>query len=287
MARKTDQKGANRVSETIVLLGFVAALAYIALAYRLVCRPRGHPGKDVRQKAQFHSIEAAIELFNNEFEGYPPSDANDLVGQPYCGAMKLAEALMGQDMLGFHGDSVFRADGKDANGIAELYRPVKNRQELQLRRGPYLPPESADSPTLAQIYGQKNTGSFGPNSRVLCDEYPRKHKTGLKAGMPVLYYKADTSKAAHDIDNPDNPENIYDYRDNHALLALGVPGEPDKKHPMFADPKLFYRITRSDKVTATVRPFRPDTFILISAGPDGLYGTKDDICNFEFNFPDE
>jgi len=35
-----------------------------------------------------------------------------------------------------------------------------------------------------------------------------------------------------------------------------------------------------------VRPFRADTYILISAGKDGLYGTKDDICNFEFTFPE-
>lgn len=232
-------------------------------------------------------MEAALELYNNKFDGYPPSDANDPTGRPYCGAMKLAEALMGQDVLGFHRDSVFRADGKDANGIAELYRPVKNRQELQLRRGPYLPPESADCLSLVQIYGHRNTGPFDPNSRVLCDEYPRKHKTGPKAGMPVLYYKADTSKTAHDVNDPDNPDNIYDYRDNHALLALGVPGEPEKKHPMFADPKLFYKITRSDMATGASRPFRADTYILISAGPDGLYGTKDDICNFEFKFPEE
>ena len=31
---------------------------------------------------------------------------------------------------------------------------------------------------------------------------------------------------------------------------------------------------------ATIRPMNPDTFILISAGKDGLYGTDDDINNF-------
>jgi len=236
-------------------------------------------------------MEAAIELFNNAFDGYPPSDANDFTGKPYCGAMKLAEAFMGQDMVGFHSDSVFRADGKDANGVAELYLPpgvsYNRTMDLTSRKGPYLPPESADSPTLAQIYGPGNTGPFDPNSRVLCDVFRHKYKTGLKAGMPVLYYKADTSKTAHDIDNPDNPDNIYDYRDNHALLALGVPGDPAAKHPLFADPKLFYKITKSDKIVTAVRPFRADTYILISAGKDGLYGTRDDICNFEFTFPEE
>jgi hypothetical protein len=33
----------------------------------------------------------------------------------------------------------------------------------------------------------------------------------------------------------------------------------------------------------TIRPMNPDTFILISAGKDGVYGTGDDIADFEFN----
>jgi len=28
------------------------------------------------------------------------------------------------------------------------------------------------------------------------------------------------------------------------------------------------------------RPYRADSFILLSAGPDALYGTPDDILNF-------
>ena len=103
-----------------------------------------------------------------------------------------------------------------------------------------------------------------------------------RGGMPILYYKANTSKTAHDINDPNNPENIYNYRDNQALLALGVPGNPDKKHPLFENPKIFYQITKNTKVSGPSRPYRVDTFILLSAGPDGLYGTKDDIANFDF-----
>ena len=35
--------------------------------------------------------------------------------------------------------------------------------------------------------------------------------------------------------------------------------------------------------TARVRvvPFRKDSFLLISAGQDGVYGTKDDVTNFD------
>ena len=32
------------------------------------------------------------------------------------------------------------------------------------------------------------------------------------------------------------------------------------------------------------RPYRADSYILISAGYDGLYGTRDDICNFDWKY---
>lgn len=229
-----------------------------------------------RQRRQFHSMDAALELFNNTFGGYPPSDATDLSGTPYCGAMKLCEAVMGRDLLGFDSNSILRADGKDAEG-KDLYDPC----DLSARRGPYLPPESVDAVALVDIYGKSNTGPFPENVLVLCDMFVRKLETGNKMGMPILYYKANTSKTAHDVENPDNPENIYDYRDNHALAGLGVPGQPGKKHPLFSDPKIFYEMTRNKKVKTKAAPCNADSFILISAGLDGLYGTKDDVVNFD------
>ena len=37
---------------------------------------------------------------------------------------------------------------------------------------------------------------------------------------------------------------------------------------------------RDPKISSPKRPYNPDTYILISAGPDGYYGTADDIHNF-------
>ena len=50
---------------------------------------------NVRQTAQLHAIDAALELFSNDFHGSPPSRAVDDANRPYCGAMKLAEARWG------------------------------------------------------------------------------------------------------------------------------------------------------------------------------------------------
>ncbi|MBL7186604.1 MAG: hypothetical protein ISS70_09780 [Phycisphaerae bacterium] len=83
------------------------------------------------------------------------------------------------------------------------------------------------------------------------------------------------------MDDPNNPDNIYNYKDNHTLLALGVRGKPGQKHPLHEDPKIFYEISRDDRANGPSKPHRADTFILLSAGPDGLYGTADDITNFD------
>jgi hypothetical protein len=233
------------------------------------------------QKNQFHSIEVALELFRADFNSFPDSGPIDTATppQPYCGAMKLAEAMMGQDLLGFHPDSIFRSDGQDGSG-RDLYPVNPYDYNLKARKELYLPPELANAYKLQDLYA--NTAGFKKDSIVLCDIYSRiiHRGTGKRIGMPILYYKADTSKTAHNLDNPDDPNNIYNYRDNHALLGLGAPREPNVKQPLFTDPKIFYEMTKDYKVTAQSRPYRADSFILISAGYDGLYGTKDDIVNF-------
>jgi len=220
---------------------------------------------DIKQCAHFAAISAALELHANDCDGYPPSDANDLSGVPYCGAMKLAEAIMGQNLFGFHPESVFRADGLDAAGSLDLYPDNVDalRQDgldanLRVRRGPYLLPENANAHRLLDVYGKGRTGPFDGNLFVLCDTYIRKRPSGVKTGMPILYYRADPNGMTHDVDDPDNPANIYDKR--------------------------FYTNTQSDKIVTQAKPYNTDSFIFISAGYDGLYGTADDICNFDWKY---
>ena len=276
-------------SFTKVLLALLATLFGLCLVlwvtWRYVARP---PFVFVKQNVQLLTIDTVLELFKSDFGHYPPSDALDQDGKPYCGAMKLCEAAIGKDLMGVHPDSIFRSDGTDgkgtmlyldANDLSKLSKGVY-WHDLSVRKGPYLTPENANACRLRDLYG--DVGSFDANSYVLCDMYKTTVNvtTDKKIGMPVLYYKADRSKTAHDLNDPNNPQNIYNYRDNHALLALGVPGKPGQKHPLFENPKIFYEMTRNYKAAKVSKPVRADTYILLSAGKDGLYGTKDDIPNF-------
>jgi len=239
----------------------------------------------VQQKNQFHAIEVAQETFNVEWDGYPPSkDDGD-----YCGAMKLCEAMMGQDLLGFHPSSRFRKDGTiDGTPATQLYPTNPSEDNLKTRVGPYLKLDQANAYRLEDLY--YSYGPYDSRSFVLCDVYKKvTHRTNANlVGMPVLYYRADTGNTEHPTDNASigSADNIYHYQDNNALAALGMPWETlpasgGPQHNLVTNPlDYFYEKIKNEKITTTARPYRSDSYILLSAGFDGEYGTPDDIYNF-------
>lgn len=297
VANPASQRKAFTIVELLTVMSIIVIL--IGLLIPALNKVKQY-ATNVKQSAQFHSIDAAIELFNNEFDEYPDSGALDTqdTPQPYCGAMKLCEAIMGQDLLGVHANTVFRADGLDAAGRVlypdmSLLSTQEREDNLKARKGPYLQPENANAYRMADIYS--DTKTFRPETFVLCDVYGRRTASGLKTGMPILYYKANTAYSQHDpslaMTATDNGGNIYNYMDNESLLALGKPwdtsssGTPHKLSALSTDGvSRFYMNTQSDKITTTERPFNADKFILISAGYDGEYGTADDICNFDWKY---
>lgn len=276
--------------------------------------------KKVVQKKQFNSIDVSLEMYEAEHGEYPDSSATDGDGQSYCGAMKLAEAMVGQDQLGFHRKSLFKASLQDSQGNL-LYQipgnpPLPNLdQNLKMREGPYLPVEYANAQRMGDstggdyygIYEQLDYKPFEWYHLVLCDVYDRRIQgVGIKAGMPILYYKANpggkTNPQRYEdgTDNgftkADTDTNIYNYEDNDELVQLGAPWNPDTtfKHPMDGTVSegtstdgvgttetFYYRINNNEVAIEYGRPYKADSYILLSAGYDGEYGTGDDIFNFE------
>ena len=257
-------------------LAIVSVLAISVTVYYGVSALRS-PLQRVHQNAHIYAMTAGLELYRIAFEDYPPSDAYDAERMPYGGAQKLMEALLGEDGKGLHPDSQFSASGTDANGT-ELYLPsTPTPENLESRLAIHSNLKNVTYARLKDIYGQNRTDTITGEAFVICDAYKHRHVNRKKGAMPVLYYRAHLDRTAHDCNNPDNPNNIYDYRDNHALLGLGVPGKSEAVHPLYADPNLFYRMTQNK---TTGQPMRQDSYILWSAGYDGLYGTRDDVTNF-------
>jgi hypothetical protein len=216
----------------------------------------------------------------------------DAVGAQYCGAMKLAEAMAGQDGLGFHSDSTFKAD--DGSGDTELYPPSQGAppwpawyvQNLRNRKG-YLEGKDIQICSLDDLYVSKPGFTFTDEVALLCDVFRSvtNLNTHKRMGMPILYYKADSSKLLHDVNIPDDLDNIYNYKDNQQLLKLGLPWDTATMPPLYqvvGDPegKEFYKKTLDKSVLPIERPHNKDSYILISAGWDGIYGTRDDVFNF-------
>jgi hypothetical protein len=92
--------------------------------------------------------------------------------------------------------------------------------------------------------------------------------------MPILYYKAHTNASemakAYYSDDNSNFVNGHPIDDTGSILnSSGV-----------TLPK-FYNIIKNPNFTVNDRPYRSESYILISAGADGKYGTADDVMNFE------
>jgi len=298
ITKQSDKKAAFTIIELLTVMSIIIILIGLLVpSLNMVKRY----AKEVKQKAQFHSIDSAIELFNSEWDGYPPSNALDEAGEDYCGAMKLCEAMVGQDLMGFHPNSRFRKDLTDGRSPPILLYdkdPTSPADDpdatnLKLRKGPYLQIENANAYRLWHLYGAANIGDFsgdkGEYIFVLCDVYNRVKnvETGKGIGMPILYYKANTSNTIHDPNGTfptaagDNGY-IYNYLDNDELVKLPPPFNLTATHPLSGTGTNFYDITRDKRISIeTGRPYRPDSYILISAGFDGMYGTDDDIFNFE------
>jgi len=267
--------------------------------------------KETKQKAQLGSIDVGINLYKNDFGEYPPShgsnDPADSYKFSYCGAQTLAEAMFGQDLLGFHEESTYVNEGTN-NTLPNTSPPrlytfpgmtdPQRDASLSKRKEPYLDRTNIGVFTPRQIFNRNTYPSdyLVSDRYVICDVFTAVSRTikigGMektyKVGSPVLYFRANTSPENTELipylptDLPINHAmNIYNYRDNYFLIMLKSIAD-GKEHPLNGT---FYGYIGDRMIGNLTRPVRPDSFLLISAGSDGLYGTKDDICNFEPNLP--
>ncbi len=253
----------------------------------------------VKQKSQFHGIEIVLESFRTDFGDYPDSLYDSAVDPGYCGAQNLAEAIVGWDGFGVHPLSAFMSDGMndvDGDGTRELIYDVLGgingsngyvetaADNHRVRKGPYLELEAANAVKLGDLYPGA-VGTLDLDTYVLSDMFNKvTHRvTRKKTGMPILYYKADVSKVRHAA-IPGVP-NVYDVAQNEEIYKTDAPFGNNTRHPLDGQISLFYDRTANPDFPATAtsprRPYRSESFILHSAGRDGLYGTADDVYNFD------
>jgi len=294
--------------ELLIVLAIIALLVGLLVPALSTVR---NMARETKQKAQLTTIEMALAAFKNDYGDYPPSDpfswlADTQEAQNYCGSQKLAEALLGWDLLGFHPDSGWRADGTNRRPYRDpvntgvihppgqyfLYNP-NSAIDMDKRKGRYLELETANAFRLGSsapnvrdgLYA--DTGPLAPETFVLCDVFGSRkvmmpNGTTAQAGVPILYYKANISgKQILDIYHMADNDYLVFIKEQADLLEnpLG-PGERPPRNPLAGDVGWFENYIADPRVTARPWPYKPDSYILISAGADGLYGTPDDITNF-------
>ena len=308
---KTERKifGFTIVELLTVMAVIAMLMGLLVPALNLVRRL----AKDTNQRAEFHSIDVALETYVNEGENqpYPASKALVTSSKYTVGAQRLTEALLGRDLVGLDPNTSW--DAKLDEDKTDVYASKAKGSSQSLinaslarRQGPYLNPGNAEAFQVGQLFTSTSItsnvydGSKAP-APVLTDVYRVKKvvsngRTSM-AGTPILYYRANVSSLTfpdvNDHTTLPTPDcnDIYCSRDNDELLALGQVQDQTLDQYFYSgytdlvtNPDggwIFYNAITNKQIAGKARPYNMTSYILISAGPDGIYGTRDDICNFK------
>jgi len=304
--------------ELLVVIAVIALL--ITLLVPAVGKVRIQ-AKIAAQKTALNAITLGLDMFRKDWGTYPKSEiALALKIYPTSGGMgarhtdvgahHLAEAMFGLDLLGYQEDNWYEVSAKRGVPIVRN----DNGQPIPTKRAdPYVSIESIKIGRMTDDGAQPR--NFSPSvsaraawlneNRVIMDVF------NASKPRPVLYFRAHTNERLI--------HNIYRYEDNEYIIGPGTfdmvsdittyldPDDPST-HPKYWNEDgnevtqplknfeyyLWDQRTgvttkpptaagyRADKfASGAARPYKRDSFILMTAGPDGDYGTEDDVCNFQ------
>ena len=315
--RPVRSRPAFSLIELLVVIAIIAMLTGVLVPGITVIR---RVAKRLKQASVFHGYRTGLELFSKDFNNYPDSKTLPVGGAAnlVCGAQHLAEAMMGIDQKGFDPKSKWYSPsyvGTDIYAsIASGSTPAEVAASENRRREIYVEQKDDGCYALADLYDVAAGGSIAPvysplgftqaRAPVLTDIFKKKRvelttATGVtvkvKVGTPVLYFKASTAtdKFKGTLPLGDHTKYIYNYEHNRAIIELGTVMDPTVKHKYDESEseivngtslnglQFFYHKIMNPNIDAFEKPYNPNTFILMSAGPDGVFGTKDDVTNFQ------
>ncbi len=301
--------------ELLVVIAIIAMLTGVLVPGM---KAMNRAAKSLKQKSVFHGYETGLELFSRDFDDYPDSGvlprggSSDLI----CGAQHLAEAMMGIDQKGFDPKSKWYSANNNYAGTdiyasaargssaAEVAASDNRRKELYVEQkddGCYALEDVYFGGSILPVYSPSGFGQA--RAPVLTDIFRRKRvqlttasgvDIQVKIGSPVLYFKADTTTSNFKGTPPlgNHTRFVYNYEDNRAIIELGTVLDQTVKHRYDQNEneivngqsrnglEFFYHKIMDQGVDAYEKPHNAKTFILMSAGWDGVFGTKDDVTNF-------
>lgn len=272
-------------------------------------------------KAQINAMSVGLESFHGDEGKYPASNpvlwATDINNQQGLrnaqmaawevdngtnelqGAHILKDALVGRDNLGYDP----RAPQVGPSGTDNTYNRWAPQND---RRAPYIPVDGVDLTTQNQppedSFGQyTNLAQVQPTiDGLMCQVFRDKF------GWPILYYRANPNTTQNTpiiqtVANQAYGDGVFDGGDNrfftsyggsqHRIADANMALTPAQYLNTATLPNRFAEFIRSFRATTYdttnqinivwPRPVKSDRFIILSAGKDGIYGTIDDVANFE------
>ena len=233
------------------------------------------------------------------------------------GASLLVWALAGADLLGtpgfrnLNGNETWADDtGRYTDGTPGLYNygNITANQPDYTRSGTFVDISKMKFPT--RVGSDLNNCAFRIPAAVGTPDRCTTYSTCFldSFDQPVLYYRANQNNPlmvvlALPYVNTGANAAIYNLFDNGIIttdsatygtqalnlgggslhfggIAAGVGNTTDGSEPPIGT---FGHTVWNPSVMAGSKPHRADSYILLSAGPDGVYGTGDDIANFDVN----
>lgn len=253
--------------------------------------------KNLEQKSLFHAMEIGLETYRKDFGDYPESRRKTDGSLYYTGAQHFAEAMVGRDGRGYESSQIRKWNWPGLPSGSDLY--TSDRKSIIRRKPLYVNLKDTGAFVPGRMYGAGNTGQVvsdnsGQRAPVIADMFYRKKITTangetVKVGSPILYYKANKGskefhKNAAGYGPADFDKWIYNYNDNEHItdpdpsVGLAKLDDPTVQHELG---ELNFYKSIADLNAPYDRPMNETTYILISAGYDGIYGTKDDITNMK------
>lgn len=198
-------------------------------------------------------------------------------------------------------------------------RTIRNDELFGARPGrPFFPdwekmkhlPVFVDAFDQPILYYASNRGGRPTNMVAAEHNDQNEYSGGNQENGPPYYFHEDNEGFTGNTENPGHSEGVVDAvsatgwdlqggphkirfaGDQYGADVLAKPFDPGapEEHDNFArfimDRKLLRRIERTLSSGQSVppamplRPVNPDSYLLISAGVDGRYGTSDDVTNF-------
>jgi type II secretory pathway pseudopilin PulG len=222
----------------------------------------------------------------------------------------------------FGGASTWASSSSSIPTTSDAYVLDPNLQPVHRRYGPYvdgskIPVSHNQNPQGVPFFAipeeRKAVEALGEEYEVI---RVRPYPMYLDPfGFPVLYWRADPAGREMADDGrwmgfdrraiywwEDNARLLTTFNNNNTeVLTLNKAGDPHQLNwtkegttggdvywnhapsEDLTDTTPFARYIRNNAVRARFAPQRPDSYLLVTAGADGRYGTGDDITNFAHN----